>query len=76
MPGRERNAQPATTPAQPVGIVGQLFIEEEAKSGKSVIFGRSGAVKAPVYLAKEALALLSPAGFDPEKPIRYAFWQD
>lgn len=64
------NQQSATTPNE---ITGAVFIDGPAKSGKSIIFSKGGAVKAPVYLGVEELAAI---GFDKDRPIRYAFWQD
>lgn len=65
-----RGQQPAP------GIRGAVFVDGPAKSGKSMIFGKSGPVKAPIYLDIEDLAKLSAAGFDPSKPVQFAFWQD
>lgn len=59
-------ARPNTRGAQTVpGIQVTLTRDGESRGGHSAIFGKSGAIKAPLYLS---VAECEAAGLDPTKP--------
>lgn len=60
-------ARPNTRGAQTVpGIQVTMTRDGESRGGHSAIFGKTGAVKAPLYLS---VAECEAAGIDPTKPI-------